>query len=167
MCIRVNQCCCGCTLQTGTRTIGWISLLLAVICIVYYSMEISKNVLISAENYYWWIALIVDSTVWIVVSIPLLDKNCRPKLLLPYLVMGVIDLLIISIALLLYPLPSIALIANIPESDLLTADIISCSIAIIIVVAIGIYNWLVIYSYRKQLLEIETEQNSANEISML
>ena len=26
MCIRVNQCCCGCTLQTGTRIIGWINL---------------------------------------------------------------------------------------------------------------------------------------------
>lgn len=33
-CIQVNQCCCGCTLRTGTLIIGWVFMVLAVILTV-------------------------------------------------------------------------------------------------------------------------------------
>nr|CAH0102304.1 unnamed protein product [Daphnia galeata] len=161
MCIRVNQCCCCCTLQTGTKIIGWLDLLCGVSIIVWYSTEILKN-----ENYYTSIAGIIANAVLISVTIPLLiaaSKNSRPKLILPWLVFAVIQIIIITIGLLSY----LPVIANIPQSDFRIADIISYSIAIIITFANYIYFWLVIYSYRQQLLDMETRLTSANQIPIM
>ena len=43
-CIKVNQCCCGCTLRTGTKIIGWLSLVSQYFHVVYLIVLV-----------FWWV----------------------------------------------------------------------------------------------------------------
>nr|CAH0109360.1 unnamed protein product [Daphnia galeata] len=144
----VNKCCCGCSLQTGTKIIGSFHLVVGlislitvvVITIIYRGIPVIVLIFTPVG--------IASFVIWIAVTIPVLiaaSKNRRPGLLLPWLILNFLAILF-GLGYGLYN--SIATVL-----PFYVGSGIVQIISIILGCALGIYFWLVIYSYRQELKE--------------
>ncbi|XP_046634312.1 uncharacterized protein LOC124313432 isoform X2 [Daphnia pulicaria] len=140
MSVIVNQC--GFSLQTGTKILGWLYLIGGFLLMFRIAMMMpyhpETNILIGA---------MVGSVVWIAVNILVLfsaHKNSRPSLILPWLICKAV-LILVGIGLGLF-----LSIYGMQVNQLVTFGIV---FFFAFGSALGIYFWLVVYSYYQQLKE--------------
>ncbi|EFX85635.1 hypothetical protein DAPPUDRAFT_300224 [Daphnia pulex] len=151
MSVIVNQC--GFSLQTGTKILGWLYLIGGFLLMLKIAMMMpdhpETNILIG---------VMVGSVVWNAVNILLLfsaHKNSRPSLMLPWLICKAV---IVLVGIGLEVFWSISLIME-DQLDNANQRVIGFGKEIEILFffafgsALGIYFWLVVYSYYQQLKE--------------
>nr|CAH0109358.1 unnamed protein product [Daphnia galeata] len=170
-CIKVNQCCCGCTLQTGTKIIGWLSLLGGFFQVLstLWSLIATRSSAYTAVNNYstaesniYLIVGIVISVIWIAVSIPLLiaaSKNSSPGLLLPWLIYNVLITFVgIGLCIFLF----VILFQQVHHIGIQILSIAASFLAL----AFNVYFGVVISSYYQELKTKEKQENSTNVVPL-
>ncbi|EFX85201.1 hypothetical protein DAPPUDRAFT_313851 [Daphnia pulex] len=158
--IRINQFCCGCSLQTGTKVVGALSLIFQIIGLVIFLLSTSSDAsdveggIVSFK----FIGRII-STIFLVTAIILVlvsaRRNNRPMLLLPWLILQVLSI-ITGIVYSLYI--GICLLIAVPNISGLIFMTLGLGASII-----GIYFWLVVYSFYHELKEITKKQPKVEE----
>nr|CAH0109357.1 unnamed protein product [Daphnia galeata] len=162
---RLNQFCCGYSLRTGTKIIGFLSLLGGIASFIHSCIVFSKSnnapnesavLLLGINEHYYKIHMtsFVTSSIAIVCSIPVLvmaQKNFSPRLLVPWLVVNIVPSLgVIGFFIFLGVVELITEgLDDIIEIIVITAGVLSG--------AIWFYFWLVIYSFYQNQKNMERE----------
>ncbi|XP_046461470.1 uncharacterized protein LOC124207878 [Daphnia pulex] len=143
---KLDECCCGCSLRTGTIAIGVSSLATSIGVIIVRAINISTFRPISLNDNIMYYYLCIGHAVLSMLTTALVLfstwKNRMPRLLLPWLVMQITALIAFCSFLLFWAVVFIA--AGIPTGigNILGA----CAVG-----ALGFYFWLVVLSYYQEL----------------
>ncbi|XP_046634281.1 uncharacterized protein LOC124313405 [Daphnia pulicaria] len=158
--IRINQFCCNCSLQTGSKVVGALSLILQIIGLVVFLISASSDAsdveggIVSFK----FIGRII-STIFMVTAIIFVlvsaTKNNRPMLLLPWLVLQVLSVITGIVSSLYIGICLLIAVPNITGLIFMTLGL-GASI-------IGIYFWLVVYSYYHELKALTKKQPKVEE----
>ncbi|EFX85636.1 hypothetical protein DAPPUDRAFT_127578 [Daphnia pulex] len=162
MSLKVNHCCCGCSLQTGTKIIGWLYLVSEIIAIVMLVLvevlpeeQTSQTTTSETGNSETFaimeITSIVTAAIKILVTVPLLIaayKNSRPMLLLPWLICAIVTALM-AIG------TGIASVINSSGKETFFNEIIANTVVNFLGSALTIYYWIVVYSFYRRLRETQ------------
>ncbi|XP_046634311.1 uncharacterized protein LOC124313432 isoform X1 [Daphnia pulicaria] len=142
--VRVNHWCCGSSLQTGTKILGWLGLIGGFLQMLRFAMMMPDC---DYPETNICIGVLVGLVVWNAVTILVLfsaHKNSRPSLMLPWLICKAV-LILVGIGLGLF-----LSIYGMQVNQLVTFGIV---FFFAFGSALGIYFWLVVYSYYQQLKE--------------
>nr|CAH0109356.1 unnamed protein product [Daphnia galeata] len=169
MCCKLNRCCCcSFSLQTGTKVISNVYLLVEVIAITYLGISEFSG-LFSSTDLVTIVALAIFSTILVLIAA---SKESKASFLMPWLFLfaililgwfGYLTCIIIHTgghAVIIY---SAMLIGMAGVEFAITT--LACTIGTML----AIYNWMVVYSYYHQLLEKKDQpfEEDADSISYI
>ncbi|KDR22480.1 uncharacterized protein LOC110826828 [Zootermopsis nevadensis] len=144
-------CCCSCNLKTATIILGWISLIGQVMGFVTSAVRLAmfdkEQAVLMYDSQESLIAALVSSAVNMLIYALLLygAHEERPAFMLPYVILGMIGLIICAVAVVIIGI------------FFFVENIIIAGVVVLILggltMALASFFWLVIYSYYRQLEE--------------